>query len=138
MEKLSQLLNYCATNPNATVRFTASDMLLAVESDASYLSVVKAHSRAAGYFYLTNVPTTPTAPLKPNGAIHVLCHIMREVLSSAAEAELACPKIGKGRAVAIRQTNTRHRQTNTTTQHNTRYELLTIRTNSNRQRHYSS
>ncbi|KAI2500086.1 Reverse transcriptase (RNA-dependent DNA polymerase) [Fragilaria crotonensis] len=51
---------------------------------------------------------------------------------------LACPKIGKGRAVAIRQTNTRHRQTNTTTQHNTRYELLTIRTNSNRQRHYSS
>ena len=51
---------------------------------------------------------------------------------------MACPKIGKGRAVAIRQTNTRHRQTNTTTQHNTRYELLTIRTNSNRQRHYSS
>ncbi|KAI2509655.1 hypothetical protein MHU86_4775 [Fragilaria crotonensis] len=58
--------------------------------------------------------------------------------NTPAWAALACPKIGKGRAVAIRQTNTRHRQTNTTTQHNTRYELLTIRTNSNRQRHYSS
>ncbi|KAI2503406.1 Reverse transcriptase (RNA-dependent DNA polymerase) [Fragilaria crotonensis] len=88
MEKLSQLLNYCATHPNATVRFTASDMILAVESDASYLSVVKARSRAAGYFYLTTAPVTSTAALKPNGAVHVLCHIMREVLSSAAEAEL--------------------------------------------------
>ena len=88
MDKLSQLLNYCATHPNATVRFTASDMILAVESDASYLSVIKARSRAAGYFYLTNAPSTPTAELKPNGAVHVLCHIMREVLSSAAEAEL--------------------------------------------------
>ncbi|KAI2503216.1 Reverse transcriptase (RNA-dependent DNA polymerase) [Fragilaria crotonensis] len=48
MDKLAQLLNYCATHPDATVRFTASDMLLAIESDASYLSVVKARSRAAG------------------------------------------------------------------------------------------
>jgi hypothetical protein len=88
MTKLAQLLNYCATHPSATIRFTASDMILAVESDASYLSVIKARSRAAGYFYLTNKPTTPTESLKPNGAIHVLCHIMREVLSSAAKAEL--------------------------------------------------
>ena len=85
MDKLAQLLNYCATHPNATVRFTASNMLLlAVESNASYLSVVKARSRAAGYFYLTNASSTPTAPFTPNGAVHVLCQIMREVLSSAA------------------------------------------------------
>ena len=88
MEKLTQLLNYCATNPDATVRFTASDMILAIESDASYLSVAKARSRAAGYFYLTSKPTKPSDAYKPNGAVHVLCHIMREVLSSAAEAEL--------------------------------------------------
>ena len=88
MEKLSQLLNYCAAHPDATVRFTASDMILAVESDASYLSVVKGRSRAAGYFFLTNKLSTPNAQYQPNGAVHVLCHIMREVLSSAAEAEL--------------------------------------------------
>ncbi|KAI2498397.1 Reverse transcriptase (RNA-dependent DNA polymerase) [Fragilaria crotonensis] len=88
MDKLAQLLNYCATHPDATVRFTASDMLLAIESDASYLSVVKARSRAAGYFYLTNKTTARNAGFKPNGAVHVLCQIMREVLSSAAEAEL--------------------------------------------------
>jgi hypothetical protein len=88
MTKLAQLLNYCASHPDATVRFTASDMILAVESDASYLSVVKGRSRAAGYFFLTNKSTAPNGPYKPNGSIHVLCHIMREVLSSAAEAEL--------------------------------------------------
>ena len=88
MENLSQLLNYCASHPDATVRFTASDMVVAVESDTSYLSVVKARSRAAGYFYLTNTPANSSDALKPNGAVHVLCHIMREVLSSAAEAEL--------------------------------------------------
>ena len=87
-QAVNQLLNYCATHPDASVRFTASDMLLAVESDASYLSVAKGRSRAAGYFYLTNLQSSPTTPFKPNGAIHILCHIMREVLSSAAEAEL--------------------------------------------------
>lgn len=60
MDKLAQLFNYCASHPNASVRYTASDMLLAVESDASYLlSVIKARSRAAGYFYLTNTPGHP-------------------------------------------------------------------------------
>ncbi|KAI2502114.1 Reverse transcriptase (RNA-dependent DNA polymerase) [Fragilaria crotonensis] len=82
MDKLAQLLNYCATHRDATVRFHASDILLA------YLSVIKARSRAAGYFYLTHKTTKPTDAYKPNGAVHVLCHIMREVLSSAAEAEL--------------------------------------------------
>ena len=44
MTKLTQLLNYCATHPDATIRYTASDMMLAIESDASYLSVTKARS----------------------------------------------------------------------------------------------
>jgi hypothetical protein len=86
MVKVTQLLNYCATNPEATIRYTASDMILHIESDASYLSVTKARSRAAGFFYLGSTKTTPTT--KPNGAIYILCHVMREVLSSAAEAKL--------------------------------------------------
>jgi hypothetical protein len=55
MEALNQLLNYAASNSDATIRFIASDMLLAIKVDASYLSVSKARSRAAGYFFLTNV-----------------------------------------------------------------------------------
>ena len=65
MDKLSQLLNYCAAHPDATVRFKASDMILAVESDASYLSVVIGRTRTAGYFFLTNKLASPTSPYKP-------------------------------------------------------------------------
>jgi Reverse transcriptase (RNA-dependent DNA polymerase) len=34
----TKFLNYCATNPNATIRYHASDMILKVHSDASYNS----------------------------------------------------------------------------------------------------
>ncbi|KAI2488759.1 Reverse transcriptase (RNA-dependent DNA polymerase) [Fragilaria crotonensis] len=88
IEKLAQLLNYCATHPDASVRLTASDLLIVVESDAPYLvSVVNARSCTAGYFYVTNKPTKATESFKANGTVPVLYHIMREVLSSAAEAE---------------------------------------------------
>jgi hypothetical protein len=96
MEALTQLLNYCATHPDATVRYTASDMVLHVESDASYLTAAKARSRASGYLFLSARPADPSKPPAPdsppppaNGAIDVLCQILREVVSSAAEAELA-------------------------------------------------
>ena len=92
MQAVVQLLNYCATHPNAVVRFHASDMVLWVESDASYLSEPKGRSRAGGFHYLSDRPASPpTTDDKPppiNGPINVVCHIMREVLSSAAEAEL--------------------------------------------------
>jgi hypothetical protein len=93
MRGITHLLNYCASHPDAVVRFVASDMILHVESDASYLSEPKARSRAAGYYYLSNMPTTPPSATTPqptaNGAINILCQILREVVSSAAEAELA-------------------------------------------------
>jgi hypothetical protein len=96
LDALTQLLNYCATHPDAIVRYHASDMILHVESDASYLTAPKARSRAAGYQYLSSRPLDPTKPPSPddppppaNGAINVFCQILREVVSSAAEAELA-------------------------------------------------
>jgi hypothetical protein len=96
MEAIIQLLNYCATHPVATIRGIASGMVLWVESDASYLTAPKARSRAAGYHCLSSRPKNPnkapdpTDPPPPsNGAISILCQIMREVLSGAAEAELA-------------------------------------------------
>jgi hypothetical protein len=46
-EACHQLLDYVATHPNATIRYLASDMILIVHSDASYLSASKARSRAA-------------------------------------------------------------------------------------------
>ena len=55
----------------------------------SYLSVAKVCSCAAGYFSLIDKVASSTGQYKPNGAVLILvCHIMCEVLSSAAEAEL--------------------------------------------------
>jgi hypothetical protein len=83
----TRLLNYAATNPNAVLRFHASDMVLHIDSDASYLSEPKSRSRAGGYHYLSNHPQPNTTP-PLNGAFHVVSNIMRNVLASATEAEV--------------------------------------------------
>jgi hypothetical protein len=85
---VTHLLNYCASNPEATVRYTRSDMILHIESDASYLSQPKARSRAAGYFYLSDKTIDIATKPRFNGNVHIHCQIMKEVLSSAAESEL--------------------------------------------------
>ena len=89
-----QLLNYAATHPNATIRFSASDMILHVVSDASYLSASEARSRLGGYFFMSHQlqrsPPTPDDPLPPfNGPVLVNSSIIQPVCSSAAEAEFA-------------------------------------------------
>jgi hypothetical protein len=45
MEKALQVLDYLATHPNTTVHFHASDMILNIHSDASYLSEPNARSQ---------------------------------------------------------------------------------------------
>ncbi len=50
----NQLLDYVTTQPNAGLWYHACDMILAVHTDASYLSKIGGKSRAAGHFYLTN------------------------------------------------------------------------------------
>ncbi len=88
MLKTKQLLDYLATHPNATVQFHASDMILNIHLDASYLSKANAHSRACGHIFMGWKPD-PKCPIKLNGALFTLCAILRFVVTSAAEAELA-------------------------------------------------
>jgi hypothetical protein len=79
-QALTQLLNYAAAHPNATVRY---DMYLHIHSDASYLSEAKARSRAGGTFFLSSKPHDPstapnstTIPPPYNNAIHIISSIM--------------------------------------------------------------
>ena len=83
------LLDYLATHPDATIRYHASDMILAVCSDAAYLVLPNARSRAAGHFFLTTLPSATSSPPNPvpNGAVHILCKTIRTVAASASEAE---------------------------------------------------
>jgi hypothetical protein len=84
---VEQMLDYCATHPNATIRFRASDMILNIHSDASYLNEPDARSRVAGHYFLGWLPQN-NLPIKLNGAIHVVSTILKFVAASAAEAEL--------------------------------------------------
>jgi hypothetical protein len=90
MEKAKQLLDYLATNPNATMRFKSSDMIMNVHLDASYLSEANARSRACGHFFM-EWDTKDGNPIKLNGAIFTLCTILRFVVASTAKAELGAP-----------------------------------------------
>jgi hypothetical protein len=62
-------------------------MILKVHSNVSYLSAPCACSRAGGYFFLGSLPLNGH-PIKLNGAIHIICTILKLVAASAAEAEL--------------------------------------------------
>ena len=84
-KELHQFLDYCATHPDAKVRFTASDMILALHSDASHLSEPGSKSRAAGHFYLTKNDDQDLN----NGAILTLSKIIKHVMVSASESEVA-------------------------------------------------
>ena len=103
----TKLLNHAATHPDAVVRFTASDMVLHVHSDASYLSESEARSRAAGFFCLSsNKDVTPpnAEPAPLNGPVHILCKIINNVMSSATEAEVAGLFLNGQDAVMLRNT----------------------------------
>ncbi len=52
MARLQRMLGYVAAHPDARKKFRASDMLLRVLSDASFLSRPKADSVAGGLSYL--------------------------------------------------------------------------------------
>jgi hypothetical protein len=107
MRAARQLLDYVATHPNATVQYHASDMILHVHSDASYLSESQARSRAGGLFFLSDNPTTDRPSEKPpnlNGAVHITSKIMRHVLASATEAEVGALFYNAQEACVIRQT----------------------------------
>ena len=89
--EITQLLDYATSHPDATIKFTASDMVLHIHSDASYLSLPKSRSKVGGFFYLSQKPTNPKHPdhdiIPLNGPVHVVSKRIRNVMASATEAE---------------------------------------------------
>jgi len=101
MKRVEQLLDYMHTNPNAVIRFRASDMIFNLHSNASYLSAARGRSRAGGYFFLGSMPKNGE-PIFLNGNIAVTCAIIKIVAASAAEAELGALFINAKEAKIIR------------------------------------
>jgi hypothetical protein len=83
-DKFIKLINYCTTHPETKIRYHASDMILYIHSDASYLSEREAKSRAGEFLYIGK--RTDTANKLTNGAILIISTVLKHVMSSAAEA----------------------------------------------------
>jgi hypothetical protein len=84
--KLLQLLNYCATHPNAKLFYRASDMILNIHSDAGYLNEPEARSGEGGHFFMSSKPKK--GEQQHNGPLLTVSKILRMVVASAAEAEI--------------------------------------------------
>ena len=81
-KEVKQSLDYFATHRNAGVIFVASDMMLSLHSDASYLSEPDSKIRAAGNFFLGKQNNESFN----NGAIMTLSKIIKHVMPSDSEA----------------------------------------------------
>jgi hypothetical protein len=99
---MTDFLNYCATYPDATIRYQASDMILHSHSDAAYLTEPEARSRAGGHHYLGNHPAT-NHPIH-NGAILDISRILKMVVASAAEAEVGALYVNGQEVTVLRIT----------------------------------
>ncbi len=73
-----------STQEDAVLTYRASDMVLAIHSNASYLSEPKSCSRAGGHMYMAGKEEIPIN----NGVVLNISQIIRAVMSSAAKAEL--------------------------------------------------
>jgi hypothetical protein len=82
----NKFLNYCATHPDTTIHYYASDMVLNVHSNASYNSELQARSHAGSHFYMGNHWDKHNTK---QGAILATTTIMQSILSSASEAEIS-------------------------------------------------
>jgi hypothetical protein len=84
----NQLLDYLATHPDATIRYHASDMILHIHSDASYLSVSNARSHLGGLFFCSDKPQQEDTL---NGSILNVVSVIKNMVASVAESEVgAC------------------------------------------------
>jgi hypothetical protein len=99
MKRIKQLLDYCASQEEAIITYNSSKMILAVHSDAGYANEKKARSRAGGHFFLSNNEPDPPN----NGAILTNATIIKNVMSSAAEAEIGALYLNAREAVYLRQ-----------------------------------
>ena len=84
-DAITQLLDYVATYPSDGISYRSSGMVLSAHSDAAYLNVTKDRSRAGAHIMLSKKVPAPTY----NGPVLTVAQIIKNVMSSAAEAELA-------------------------------------------------
>jgi hypothetical protein len=82
LKDVQHFLQYAAHHPDASITYTASDMILHADSDASFLSESEARSRIGSYLYFKAKITNDHIP-----SIDINSLILPVVVASACEAE---------------------------------------------------
>jgi hypothetical protein len=101
LEDAERILEYAHLHPNNKLVFKASDMILHIKSDASYLSRSKSRSVGGGVHYLG----WKNDPDRVNGPIHTTSFIIPVVCQAVSEAEYAAcfynAQIGAGLRIVL-------------------------------------
>jgi hypothetical protein len=82
---VTQLLDFVATYPADGIVYRASAMTLCAHSDAGFANESRSRSRAGCHIFLSEDETRP----RWNGSVLTIACILKNVLTSAAEAELS-------------------------------------------------
>jgi hypothetical protein len=85
LTEVNKLLNYVATYPSDGTTHRESNMTLAAHSDASFLSKSKSRSRVGSHIFVSENDPFP----RTNGPVISIAWVIKTVMASAAEAELA-------------------------------------------------
>ena len=96
MDTCKQLHDYVTNHPNATIRYCASDMMLALDTDGLYL-FEPGGSRAAAYMYLTK----RDEPDCHDGSVLVLLAIIKHIMASASKPKLVALFYGFKEAIPL-------------------------------------
>ena len=98
-EKRCLFLDYAASHPDAILTYRASDMVLVLHSDISYLSEPQARSRTGGHFFFSE----DQEDRLNNGAVLSTAQLLKVVISYAAEAELGAMFFNTREAIPVRK-----------------------------------
>ena len=98
MAKIKQLLDYLASQEEAILTHSASEMVLGVHSNAGNLNKSNARSRAGEYFFISN----HAAHQLNNEAILNIAEIINNVISSVIKAKMGALYITTREVVYIR------------------------------------
>ena len=89
-----------ATYPNDGIIFRKSDMILAAHADAGFLKKSRARSRSGAHIFLSENEPKP----KLNGPFLTIAQIIKTVMESAAEAEMAALFVTEKNMIPLRHT----------------------------------
>ena len=96
------MLDYLATYPNDGIVHRARNMILAAHSNTGFHNESKGRNRAGAHIFLSEDNLTP----RWNGPILSITQVIKFVMTSAAEAELAALYTTSQKLVPMRQTLT--------------------------------